>query len=58
VARDHLGSVWNVVTLDGNDTISATYTYTAFGNTTVSGSDNTGNPYKYIGATQQPPIPA
>ena len=50
VACDHLGSVWNVVTLDANDTISATYTYTAFGNTTVSGSDNTGNPYKYVGA--------
>ena len=38
------------MTLDGNDTVSATYTYTAFGNTTVSGSDNTGNPYKYVGA--------
>ncbi len=49
VGCDHLGTAWNVVTLDNDDTISATYTYTAFGTPTTVGEDSTGNPYKYVG---------
>ena len=46
--NDHLGSVWNAVTLDNNESIVGTYTYTAFGNTTAS--DSIGNPFRYVGA--------
>jgi len=46
--NDHLGTVWNVVTLDSNETVVSTYTYTAFGNTAAN--DSIGNPFRYVGA--------
>jgi len=46
--NDHLGTVWNMVTLDSSETVVSTYTYTAFGNTTAN--DTIGNPFRYVGA--------
>lgn len=48
VACDHLGSVWNTVTLDSAETIKGTYTYTAFGDTTAS--ETIANNFRYAGA--------
>ena len=36
------------MTLDNNETVVSTYTYTAFGNTTAN--DSIGNPFRYVGA--------
>ena len=47
---DHLSSVWNVVTLDANETYAATYTYSAFGVATERGTLTISTPYKYVGA--------
>jgi len=53
VGCDHLGSVWDVVTLDEDENVDVSYVYTAFGNTddrsVRQGATDPNDAYRYVG---------